>query len=47
MTELPMAHHQESEDLAKVISSNDLKTILSQLEKTMGACVSCHQAYKL
>ncbi|MBU6434698.1 MAG: cytochrome c [Nitrospirae bacterium] len=44
--ELAMAHHQEAEDLAKVIPSKDLKTILSKLEKTIGACVSCHQAYK-
>lgn len=45
--ELAMAHHQEAEDLAKEIPSKDLKTILPQLEKTIGACVSCHQAYKL
>jgi len=45
--ELAMAHHQEAEDLAKVLSSKDLKTILPQLEKTIGACVSCHRAYKL
>jgi hypothetical protein len=45
--ELAMAHHQESEDLAKMISSKDLKTVLPQLERTIGACVSCHRAYKL
>jgi hypothetical protein len=45
--ELAMAHHQEAEDLAKAIPSKDFKTILAQLEKTIGACVSCHQAYKL
>ncbi|RPH81868.1 MAG: hypothetical protein EHM80_01025 [Nitrospiraceae bacterium] len=45
--ELAMAHHQEAEDLAKVILSKDLKTILPQLERTIGACVSCHRAYKL
>lgn len=45
--ELAMAHHQAAEDLAKVIPSKDLKTILPQLEQTIGACVSCHQAYKL
>lgn len=45
--ELAMAHHQEAEDLAKVIPSKDLKTILPQLERTIGACISCHQAYKL
>lgn len=42
-----MAHHQEAEDLAKMIPSKDLKTILPQLEKTIGACVSCHRAYNL
>lgn len=45
--ELAMAHHQAAEDLAKVIPSKDLKTILPQLERAIGACVSCHQAYKL
>ena len=45
--ELAMAHHQAAEDLAKAIPSKNLKTILPKLEKTIGACVSCHQAYKL
>lgn len=45
--ELAMAHHQAAEDLAKVIPSKDLKTILSQLEQTIGACVSCHRVYQL
>lgn len=45
--ELAMAHHQEAEDLAKVLPSKDLQTILPKLEQTIGACVSCHRAYKL
>jgi uncharacterized protein (DUF305 family) len=45
--ELAMAHHQEAEDLAKMTSSEDLKTILPQLERTIGACVACHRVYKL
>lgn len=45
--ELAMAHHQEAEDLAKVLPSKDLRTILPKLEQTIGACVSCHRAYKL
>ncbi len=45
--ELAMAHHQEAEDLAKVFPSKDLQTILPKLERTIGACVSCHRAYKL
>jgi hypothetical protein len=45
--ELAMAHHQEAENLAKVVPSKNFKTILPQLEKTIGACVACHQAYKL
>lgn len=45
--ELAMAHHQAAEDLAKVIPSKDLKAILPQLERTIGACVSCHRVYKL
>jgi hypothetical protein len=45
--ELAMAHHQAAEDLAKVILSKDYRTILPQLERTIGACVSCHRVYKL
>lgn len=45
--ELAMAHHQAAEDLAKVIPLKDLKTILPQLERTIGACVACHRVYKL
>ena len=45
--ELALAHHQAAEDLAKVIHSKNFKTILQQLEQTIGSCVSCHQAYKL
>ncbi len=45
--ELAMAHHQEAEDLAKVLAAKDLQTILPKLEKTIGACVSCHRIYKL
>ena len=45
--ELAMAHHREAEDLAAVIPSHDLKTILRQLDKTIGACVACHRAFKL
>lgn len=45
--ELAMAHHQEAEDLAKVLPSKDLQMILPKLEKTIGACISCHRAYKL
>lgn len=44
--ELAMAHHQEAEALAKAIPSKDLKRILPQLERTIGACVACHRAYK-
>ena len=45
--ELAMAHHQEAEELAKAIPSKDLKRILPQLERTIGACVACHRAYTL
>jgi hypothetical protein len=45
--ELAMAHHQVAEDLAVVIPSQDIKQILPQLERTMKACVTCHEAYKL
>ncbi|MGE0643309.1 MAG: hypothetical protein AB7P24_06525 [Nitrospira sp.] len=45
--ELAMAHHQAAEDLAKVIPSRDLRIILSQLDRTIEACVACHRAYQL
>lgn len=45
--DLAMTHHQEAEDLAKALPTQDLRTILPQLQRTIGACVSCHQAYKL
>lgn len=45
--DLAMAHHQEAEDLAELLPSKDLKAILPQLEKTIGACVTCHRAFKL
>jgi cytochrome c556 len=45
--ELAMAHHQAAEDLARIIPSKDMQRILPHLERTMQACVTCHQAYKL
>ena len=45
--ELAMTHHQVAEDLAGSIPSRDMKKILPHLERTMKACVACHQAYKL
>ncbi len=45
--ELAMAHHQAAEDLAKVIPSKDLRTILPQLDRTIEVCVACHRAYQL
>jgi len=45
--ELAMAHHQVAEELAQAIPSKDMKRILLHLERTMQACVACHQVYKL
>jgi hypothetical protein len=45
--EFAMAHHQAAEDLAAVIPSQDIKQILPQLERTMKACIVCHQAFRL
>jgi len=45
--ELAMAHHQAAEDLAAVIPSQDIKQILPQLDRTMKACIVCHQAFRL
>jgi len=45
--DLAMAHHQVAEDLAQAIPSRDMKKILPHLDRTMQACVACHQAFKL
>ncbi len=44
--DLAMAHHQGAEELAKVMPSNDLKQILPHLERTLNACVQCHEKFK-
>ena len=44
--DLAMAHHQAAEDLAKSIPSKDLKQILPHLERTLNACVQCHEKFK-
>jgi hypothetical protein len=44
--DLAMAHHEAAEDLAKSMSSKDIKLVLPQLERTFRACVSCHRVYK-
>ncbi|HET6371497.1 MAG TPA: cytochrome c [Nitrospiria bacterium] len=43
---LAMAHHGAAEELAKVIPSKDMKSIMAHLDRTIKACVACHQAYK-
>jgi hypothetical protein len=43
---LAMAHHEAAEELAKVVPSKEMKLILTQLDRTINACVACHQAYK-
>lgn len=45
--ELATIHHQEAEDLAAVLPTKDLKTILPKLERAIGACTACHRAYTL
>lgn len=42
-----MAHHRVAEELAEIIPSKDMKRILPHLERTMKACVACHQAFRL
>lgn len=44
--DLAMVHHQTAEELAKVIPSKNLKQILPHLERTLNACVECHEHYK-
>jgi len=45
--QLAIAHHQAAENLAEVIPAQQMKPILEKLERTIKACVDCHQAYKL
>ncbi len=42
-----MNHHQVAEELGKAIPSKDMKRILLHLERTIKACVACHEVYKL
>lgn len=44
--DLAMDHHQKAEELAKVISSKNMKEILPALEQTIKACNTCHRAFK-
>ncbi|MCA9471082.1 MAG: hypothetical protein MRJ96_09320 [Nitrospirales bacterium] len=44
--DLAMAHHQAAEELARAMSSHDLQKILPHLERTLRACVVCHQTYQ-
>jgi hypothetical protein len=45
--ELAMTHHQAAEELAQAIRSKEMTQILPHLERTMKACVACHEMYKL
>jgi hypothetical protein len=45
--DLAIAHHQAAEDLAGAISSHEMRPILQHLDRTIHACVECHQAYKV
>ncbi|MEX0829423.1 MAG: hypothetical protein WD032_04210 [Nitrospirales bacterium] len=45
--ELAMAHHKAAEDLGAVIPTKDLTQILPHLERTIHACVKCHQVFRL
>ena len=45
--DLAMAHHEAAEELAHAMPSHDLKEILPHLERTLLACVACHQAFEL
>lgn len=44
--DLAMTHHQAAENLAKVLPSKNLNRILPYLERTLHACVQCHETYK-
>ncbi len=44
--DLAMAHHQAAEELARAMPSHDVKEILPRLERTLLACVACHQAFE-
>ena len=44
--DLAMTHHEAAEELAHTMPSHDLKEILPHLERTLRACVVCHQAFE-
>jgi hypothetical protein len=44
--ELAMAHHDAAEELAKAVPSKEMGEILTHLDRTIKACVACHEAYK-
>lgn len=45
--DLAMAHHEAAEELARTMSSKDLKQILPKFDEVLKACVACHTAYKV
>lgn len=45
--DLAMAHHEAAEELARMISTKDLKQILPPFNHVLKACVACHLEYKL
>jgi hypothetical protein len=44
--DLAIDHHQKAEELAKAISSKEMKNIFSALDQTIKACNACHRTFK-
>jgi len=45
--DLAMAHHAAAEELARIISTKDMKQILPQFNNVLKACVACHLEFKV
>ncbi|WP_455376920.1 cytochrome c [Petrachloros mirabilis] len=45
--DLAMAHHEAAEELARTISTKDLKQILPKFNNVLKACVACHLEFKI
>ena len=45
--ELAQAHNAAAEELARIISTKDLKQILPKFNKVLKACVACHLEFKV
>lgn len=45
--ELAQSHREAAEDLARIMSTKDLKKILPKFNNMLKACVACHLEFKV